>query len=356
MKILFLADARSIHIQRWIDFFSRQGHQVTLISMELSEVKNCETFVIPTKIESGFWKYFWAVPQIKTIVKKLNPDIISAHFVPNYGWMGARLKRKPLAVTSWGSDILVSARKSILHRKRAEYVLRKADLVTSDSNYLTSEIIKLKVPEDKILTYPMGVSSEFLCSPRRKTLTNKNVFKVISLRQLEPLYNISLLIEAIPHCLKETDQQIEFLVGGEGSQKNVLVQLVKKAKGEDKVSFLGKLSQSELLRQLRNSDIYVSTSFSDSTSVSLLEAMACQLIPIVTDIPGNREWIKDGENGFLVPVDKPEVLADRIIEVIKNYEKYQNWTEKNLNLVKEKANLEENLKKIEQKFIELVGN
>ncbi len=356
MKILFLADARSIHIRRWIDFFSKKRHQVFLISLEPAENINCEKFFIPSKIKTGFLKYFLSVPQIKKIVEKINPDIISAHFIPNYGWIGARLNRKPLVVTSWGSDILISANKSFLHKKRAKLVLIKADLVTSDSLYLTSEIAKLKVPENKILTYPMGVSAEFLCSSARQSISNKKILKVISIRQLEPLYNISLLIEAIPHCLKRAGQQIEFLIGGEGSQKDLLVQLAEKLKIADKVKFFGKLSQTELMHHFQNSDIYVSTSLSDSTSVSLLEAMACQLIPIVTDIPGNQEWIKDGENGYLVPTGRPEILAKKIVEVVQNYEKYQNWTEKNLNSVKEKANLEENLKKIEQKFIELVEN
>ncbi|EQB62804.1 MAG: Glycosyl transferase group 1 [candidate division Zixibacteria bacterium RBG-1] len=356
MKILFLADARSIHIQRWIDFFFKRGHQVSLISLEPAKNINCEKFYVPSKIKAGFLKYFLAVPEIKKIVEKLNPDLISAHFIPNYGWIGARLKRKPLVVTSWGSDILVSARKSFLHKKRTEFVLRRADLVTSDSNYLASEIAKLKVPENKILTYPMGVSAEFLSTRSKPVTANKKTFKVISIRQLEPLYNLSLLIEAIPHCLKKTHNQIEFLICGEGSQKDFLVQLAEKLEIADKVKFLGKLFQTELLLNLQNADIYVSTSLSDSSSVSLLEAMACQLIPIVTDIPGDREWIKDDQNGFLVPVSKPELLAERITEVVQNYEKYQNWTEKNLNMVKEKANLEENLKKIEQKFIELVEN
>jgi len=356
MKILFLADGRSIHIRRWIDVFSKRGHQVSLISLEPAENINCETFFIPSKIKGGFLKYLLAVPQIKIITERINPDLISAHFISNYGWIGARLNKKPLVVTSWGSDILISARKSFLHKKRAEFVLRKADLVTSDSNYLTSEITKLKVPENKILTYPMGVSAEFLCTSKKPITSSKEVFTVISIRQLEPLYNLSLLIEAIPHCLNKTNRKIEFLIGGEGSQKDFLIRLAEKLKIADKVKFLRKLSEVELLHHLQNSDIYVSTSLSDSTSVSLLEAMACELIPIITDIPGNREWIRDGENGFLVPVDKPEILAERITEVVQNYEKYQNWTEKNLNLVKKKANLEENLKKIEQRFIDLVEN
>lgn len=354
MKILFLADARSIHIQRWIDFFSARGHKVWLISLEPSENINCETFSLPSKVKSGFLKYFLAVPKIKKIVKKLDPDIISAHFVPNYGWIGARLNRKPLSVTSWGSDILISAKKSFLHKKRAEYVLKKADVVTSDSYYLTSEISKFGISPSKILTYPMGVTAEFLCSTKKQVTPKKEVIRVISIRQLEPLYNLPLLIQAIPYCLKKTDKQIEFLVGGRGSEKASIVKLAENLKIKDKVRFLEKVSRDELLQIFQTADIYISTSLSDSSSVSLLEAMACQLVPIVTDIPGNREWIQDGENGYLVPVDRPEVLGQKIVEVVENFEKYQSWLEKNLVLVKVKANLEENLKKIEQKFLELV--
>src|SRR5574341_952320 len=354
MKILFLADARSIHIKRWIDFFSQRGHKVWLISLEPVENINCEHFFIPYKVKSGFLKYFLAVSKIKKISEKLEPNIISAHFVPNYGWIGARLNKRPLVVTSWGSDILISARKSFWHKKRAQYILKRADLVTSDSNYLSSEIIKLKIQENKILTYPMGVSAEFICVHQTKTLQNKNNFKTISIRQLEPIYNLSLLIQAIPYCLKKTDKQIEFLIGGEGSEKASLVKLANNLNLKDKVRFLGKVSQDELLQIFQTADIYISTSLSDSSSVSLLEAMACGLVPIVTDIPGNREWIKDGENGYLVPVDRPEVLAEKIVEVVENFEKYEDWLEKNSELVKGRANLEENLKKIEQKFLELV--
>ncbi len=356
MKILFLADARSIHIQRWIDFFSRRGHKVSLISLEPSENTNCEKFFIPSKIKSGFLKYFLATPKIKKIVEKLDPDIISAHFMPNYGWIGARLNRRPWAVTSWGSDILISAKKSFLHKKRAEYVLKKADMLTSDSYYLTQEISKFGISPNKILTYPMGVTAEFLCSIKKQATPKKEVIRVISIRQLEPLYNLSLLIQAIPYCSKKTDKQIEFLIGGDGSQKASLVKLAENSKITDKVKFLGKVLQTDLLEIFQNSDIYVSTSLSDSSSVSLLEAMACQLVPIVTDIPGNREWVQDRENGYLVPVDKPEILAEKIVEVVENFGKYQSWLEKNLSLIKQKANLEENLEKIEQRFLELIEN
>ena len=69
---------------------------------------------------------------------------------------------------------------------------------------------------------------------------------------------------------------------------------------------------------LSGADIYVSTSPHDGTSVSLLEAMACGAFPIVTDIPANREWITQGETGFLIPSNDEIGLASRIVEAIRS--------------------------------------
>ena len=75
------------------------------------------------------------------------------------------------------------------------------------------------------------------------------------------------------------------------------------------VEFTGELDQPDLAGLLRSADIYVSSSRSDSTSVSLLEAMACGAFPVVTSIPGNLEWITDGRNGLTFPPGDPAALA-----------------------------------------------
>jgi len=61
----------------------------------------------------------------------------------------------------------------------------------------------------------------------------------------------------------------------------------------------------------------VSTSLYDGTSVSLLEAMVAGAFPVVADIPSNREWIRDVENGFLFPAGEEGSLARRIVDAIQ---------------------------------------
>ena len=118
--------------------------------------------------------------------------------------------------------------------------------------------------------------------------------------------------------------------------------------------FKGQIAQNELEDILLKADIYISTSLSDSTSVSLLEAMASGLIPVVSNISGNREWVKEGGNGFLFPPGDYKALAQRTIWIIKEFNQTQRIRERNLKLIKEKALWEDNMKIIEEKFLELL--
>src|SRR5207244_9134549 len=65
-------------------------------------------------------------------------------------------------------------------------------------------------------------------------------------------------------------------------------------------------------------DLYVSCSLSDGSSVSLLEAMATGLPVVVSDTPGNREWVVSGKNGWLAPVGDADAFAGHLITSIRS--------------------------------------
>jgi glycosyltransferase involved in cell wall biosynthesis len=102
---------------------------------------------------------------------------------------------------------------------------------------------------------------------------------------------------------------------------------------------MGKVPHDEMPDLLSRTDIYVSTSLSDGTSVSLLEAMACGAFPVVTDIPANREWIEDGNNGLLVPTEDEVSLAKRILEAMNQRELVASACQKNREIVEKRAHL-----------------
>jgi glycosyltransferase involved in cell wall biosynthesis len=163
------------------------------------------------------------------------------------------------------------------------------------------------------------------------------------------------LLKTVPLVIKQAQKSVKFVIVGEGSQKHRLIKFTRDLNVEKYVEFKGELSQKDLLDCYFDSDIYVSTSLSDSTSVSLLEAMALGLIPIVTGIPGNREWIEDKKNGFLFPISDHQALAKQIIYAINEFTDWIDFREKNVSLIKKKAIWEDNMKVVEREFLKLVG-
>ena len=353
MKICFLADGKSHHTQRWVDYFVEKGHQCHLLSLEKGIQTKALHLVLKSNSPVNALKFILVVPQLKKILEEIAPDILNAHFASAYGLTGALTGFKPLVISCWGSDVLISPKKSILHRLRVKYALGKADLISTDGQDLAHAVEKLGVPEQKIVVSPMGIDQNLLKKREERKISQKPL-TIISTRKLEPLYDLQTLLRAAFEVIKNLKEKVKFIIIGDGSQKENLLGLSQKLGLNKSVEFKGFLQRDEFLNLFQQADIYVSTSLSDSTSVALLEAMASGLIPVVTDIPGNREWIKEGENGFLFLPKNHQTLAEKILLAISNLDKLNKIREENLIVIKKKALWEDNMKKIESSFLELI--
>jgi glycosyltransferase involved in cell wall biosynthesis len=342
-----------------VDYFVDRGHQCFLVSLEKGIPTKAEEFFIESKILPPYLKYALSIRKVRKIIKKTKPDLVNAHFVPNYGFIGALSGQGPLVVSTWGSDILISPQKSFLHKLRTKYILKKADLITTDAKILTQAILDLGIEGKKVVENPMGVDKNLVSDYEKKRFDSsyseeKKKFVILSNRRLEPVYDVTTLLAAVPLVIKQAQKTVKFVILGEGSQKHRLVKFTRDLKVEKYVEFKGELSRKDLLDCYNDSDIYVSTSLSDSTSVSLLEAMAFGLVPIVTDIPGNQEWIVDNKNGFLFPISDHQALAKQIVYAINEFTNWSDFREKNISLIKEKALWEDNMKAVEEEFLRLV--
>jgi glycosyltransferase involved in cell wall biosynthesis len=267
-------------------------------------------------------------------------DVIHTHWAIPTGligvWVGILL-RKPLAVTIHGSDLRMALERSKFVRRLFIYVCKKADHLNCVSEVQKKELEQLGVPSEKISTIPMGIDAAFLDTGKNRAVESRNrSITILSNRNLLPIYNVSLLIRAIPIVLKE-EPETKFLIAGDGSEKEVLESKVKNLNMNSSVKFLGRVPHEEMPNLLSQADIYVSTSLHDGTSVSLLEAMGAGAFPVVTDIPANREWIINGENGFLVSEVEEEFLARKIIDAIRNRELLGKSRARNRLIVEQKA-------------------
>jgi glycosyltransferase involved in cell wall biosynthesis len=249
--------------------------------------------------------------------------------------------------------VLIVPRKSKFHMWRTRYVLARSDLVTSDAWMMTEKIVRYGMDPTKVLTVPMGIDPGVFNSDGRAPLSFKEPV-LVSSRQLEPLYNISQLLEAAPEILR-TVAGARFVIAGTGSEMQKLADMANRLAISEAVSFPGWLKPHELAAVLKKSTVYVSTSTSDSTSVSLLEAMACGAFPVVGNIAGNREWVQDGINGRLFRLGSPTSLAQAVIGALSQPELVTAAVEKNKEIIEKKALWSDNMALIENALKMLVS-
>lgn len=103
------------------------------------------------------------------------------------------------------------------------------------------------------------------------------------------------------------------------------------------VKLLPRQSRTEMADHFRMAQVVVSPSTHDGTPNTLLEALACGCFPVVGDIEPLREWITQGENGFLVDPADPQKLANAILKGLKNPELRVQAQKVNAQLIAERA-------------------
>ncbi|MBI4719942.1 MAG: glycosyltransferase [Chitinivibrionia bacterium] len=352
-RLLLLGDARQIHLIRWATYFNDAGYGVLTASLERNDrFKGAIAALSAPSFLPDFLRYPLCAGSVRTIIDEFKPDIINAHFLPNYGMIASMINRAPWVLSAWGSDVMLVPDKSPFHRWRTRYVLGRASFITSDAEVMSARLVEFGCDPARILTVPFGVDLG-LFHPERASAPAGGP-RLLSNRKLEPVYNIATIIDAfarVRHALPEAS----LTVVGSGSAKKSLLQSAQASPARGAIEFRGEVAHDEVPALLRGHDIYLSMSRSDTTSVSLLEAMACGTFPIVGDIPANREWIEDGENGRLVPVDDPQALAAAVERAWADRSAIEKARSRNLAIIKERANWSDNMALVDELFKKAIG-
>jgi glycosyltransferase involved in cell wall biosynthesis len=111
----------------------------------------------------------------------------------------------------------------------------------------------------------------------------------------------------------QSDPSLRLILLGNGSQARMVQQIIEQNGLRERVYLGGQVSQVDLPGIYRAADLYASASHSDGSSVSLMEALASGCPALVSDIPGNREWVTPGEQGWLFTDGDESALARGIL-------------------------------------------
>src|SRR5262245_29901417 len=217
MKIATLSNAGVIHTRRWVQHFRARGHDVRLWSLEPGAA-DLDARLLPAASLPGFVRYPLAVPALTRELRAFAPDVVDAHYVPNYGLMGVLSGVRPLSVSAWGSDLLISGQAGWGRRARARFVLSRADLVTGDAEYLARAARALGGRSDRVHCVPWGIRVD------RFRPGERQVGLLLSTRMHEPVYDLATLIAGVENVMRERPE-VELVVAGDGSQRGALERL-----------------------------------------------------------------------------------------------------------------------------------
>ncbi|HNA61190.1 MAG TPA: glycosyltransferase family 4 protein [Elusimicrobiota bacterium] len=257
-----------------------------------------------------------AVGAFKTVVSEVRPDLVYAGPIPTAGFLAAESGFRPLALMSWGSDVLWDVDHDPRARERAVRALSRADLVQVDCDAVESKIRTL-APDSaaRFVQFPWGVELDRFV-PRPTEGPSRKEFVLISTRAWDDIYGIDTLLEGFRRASVDLPNLRLILLGG-GPRADAVEAFIEKSKLTSVVKRPGRVKEYDLVGFFQSADAYLSASRSDGSSISLLQAMACGLPAIVSDIPANREWVEPGKNGWRFPVDDPAALARSVVSAWK---------------------------------------
>lgn len=344
--VLLLGSA-SIHVARVARGLCDAGQPVVLATHGALAMERHPLLLDATEIDLAVLR--WRAPRrLRELIARWSPRVLHAQQANSVGWHAARAVRGtgvPMVLTLWGSDVLTLPSRSPLHRWMVQRGLRGASAWTADANVLLAAARQLAgdTPAIERNWIPLGIPDPVPMPdvPRER--------RILSCRLHKPLYRIDAILRAFARMPGRCHAwRLEVASGGPKTDE---LRCLASALGiAERVDFTGWLDASALARSYHRAAVFASVPESDGTSVSLLEAMAAGCVPVLSDLPANREWVTEGRNGFLAPdLGQLDQTLLRAIDTWESGEWARSGQPFNAALVRDKALFSRNI----QQFLAL---
>jgi glycosyltransferase involved in cell wall biosynthesis len=236
------------------------------------------------------------LPELARWLVEADADWINPHYLTSHGTLawaakrGWRLRGRLLG-SAWGSDILVTPQRQAVYRWVTRRVLKACTLATSDSRHMAERMQGLGAGE--VMVFPFGLDRMPPPAP------DKQPWLFYANRGLEPLYRPQRVLELFA-AVAAAQPQAQLVVANEGSLRPGLQAWAMEHGLAARVQFAGRLDAEAQNRWYAKAQWFLSLPQSDSVAVSVLEALAHGCIPLLSDLPANRELVEPGRNGLIV--------------------------------------------------------
>jgi glycosyltransferase involved in cell wall biosynthesis len=243
-------------------------------------------------------------------LQSFNPDIIQVGPLTEPGSLVSSIWQGPIIATSWGFDLLSEAAESPQLKSAALATLRRAALLFVDSDATRDEALRQGYPASAIAQFPWGVEEFWFDTPPPRKSRGPSLH-VLSTRNHEPIYRVLDVIRGVALAI-DFGAKLHLTLAGQGSQTQTLRDECQGLGIGQSVTFSGRVSRTDLQEMLFSSDLYITASSIDGSSLSLLEAMASGAPVLASNIAGNRQWVEDS-TGLLFEVGDVNGLAQSLL-------------------------------------------
>jgi glycosyltransferase involved in cell wall biosynthesis len=293
-------------------------------------------------------RYLLAAPQLSRILRSCGVEVLLTLYGGGFAMLALASGFRPYCCYVVGSDVLGahgSAKKSL-----NRLALSRAALVLANGDYLAKRTRKL-APRARVVPLLLGTDPD-LFRPAEKHPTT---VEIICTRGFMSIYNNDAVVEALALIPADAPKfRMTFTSPGpQLAAARARAATLLGATAADRVRFLGGVERDVLVDMLRSADIYVSMSRSDGTSTALLEALACGLFPVLSDIPQHHEWIV-GDNAILAPLDDDRSLAQALLTAVTDEGRRARARATNRQLVLDHANVRQTSARLDEELRGLV--
>ena len=372
-KIIFIADGRSDHTKRWLAFFSRNSEATLISTYDCDPIPGIKTIVLPgifrvtNQLMSGEEKSIkqrrvmsrlialllrvqWAIKlwehlrlldlirqriRVNFILREIEPDVVHALRIPNEGYLTALSRRRNFIVSSWGSDFIDTAKNSFLNRTLIKFTLKRTHTFFSDCRRdidlaqtygLKSETPRFIFPGNG------GVDTNIFYPPGELCKTHSLLY----CRGLSRVTCIETLIITY-QMLQDQFKNISLTIMSPTVTHAQINQLFDKHQVNKKnLNILDFSAPKTLALHMRNHSIFVSPMSSDGLPNSMLEAMSCGMVPVMSNLTSISEVITDSVNGYLFEATSYNELYTAVSSALRNLESESRFD--NIKLIHSKFN------------------
>ena len=323
-----------------LESMAEQGHEVTIITsaygkLPRREHKNGVTIyrvpvLLRNKLETASLPSMLSyVPSafMKAVfgMRDKRFDIINTHFAIPSGPAGHAIAKKlnlPNILSIHGGDIYDPSKPLSPHRVKllsatVSFILNKADRVVAQSTDTKNNALRYFKTQRDIDVIPLGIKKPIFPKKTRSELgLDENAVILCAIGRLVKRKNFSKAIEIVS-TLSQPNTKIQFVIIGDGPKREELEALARRH-AANRTIFMGNVPDTVKFQILSASDIYVSTAMHEGFGVVFLEAMECGLPIISYDHGGQKDFLKSGRTGYLVPAGDESSYKEALLKLIQS--------------------------------------